>query len=225
MLYDALVNTELLEETPDTTLKIYVGKRANKHSFRQEEINQMLVALAHQHGHVVRLKGGDAFVFGRGQEELDFARKLGVPVEVVPGISSCISVPELQQVPVTARGVSESFWVITGTTRTGQLSRDIELAAQSTATVIILMGIRKLEEIRQLFIKEGRFDTPAMVVQNGSRSNERKVIGTIDSIVEQVREAKIGTPGIIVIGDVVRLHPEFVAQAVEEQFTLQRKAA
>ncbi len=226
VLYDALVNIELLEEVPDTAIKIYVGKRANKHAFKQEEINKMLVAYAYKHGHVVRLKGGDAFVFGRGQEEMAFAKQLGVQVEVVPGISSCISVAELQHVPVTARGVSESFWVITGTTRAGQLSRDIELAAQSTATVIILMGIRKLEEIRQLFIKEGRFDTPAMVVQNGSRVNERKVVGTIDTIVEQAREATIGTPGIIIIGDVVRLHPEFVEQAIEEQTQIiQRQAA
>lgn len=217
VLYDALVNPELLEEVPEQSIKIYVGKRANKHAFRQEEINQMLVACAYQHGHVVRLKGGDAFVFGRGQEEMAYAKQFGVDVEVVPGVSSCISVAELQHVPVTARSVSESFWVITGTTRSGQLSRDIELAVKSTATVIILMGIRKLEEIRQLFIKEGRFDTPAMVVQNGSMHNERKVIGTIDSIAEQAHNAQIGTPGIIVIGDVVRLHPEFVEQAVEEQ--------
>ncbi|MEM9992497.1 MAG: uroporphyrinogen-III C-methyltransferase [Bacteroidota bacterium] len=223
VLYDALINPELLKEVPDGATLVYVGKRANQHAFQQKEINEMLVAYAYQYGHVVRLKGGDAFVFGRGQEEMAHAKQSGVPVEVVPGISSCIAVPELQHVPVTARSVSESFWVITGTTRSGQLSSDIALAAQSTATVIILMGIRKLAEIRQLFIKEGRFNTPAMVVQNGSREGEHKVVGTIDTILEQVQDAQIGTPGIIVIGDVVRLHPEFVTQAIAEQ-TLQQAA-
>ncbi len=120
VLYDDLANRALLDYCPQGTLKIYVGKRVGRHSFRQEEINRLIVRLAHRRGHVVRLKGGDPFVFGRGHEEAEYARQHGIDCEVVPGVSSCLAVPALQGIPVTRRGVSESFWVITGTTRYGR---------------------------------------------------------------------------------------------------------
>ncbi|MFQ5446588.1 MAG: uroporphyrinogen-III C-methyltransferase, partial [Saprospiraceae bacterium] len=135
VLYDALANGELLGEAPPESLKIFVGKRAGRHTLRQEEINLLLVQSALKHGHVVRLKGGDPFVFGRGHEELTFAQAFDIPVTVVPGISSALAVPALQNVPLTTRGVSQSFWVLTGTTQTGQLSDDLRLAAQSSATL------------------------------------------------------------------------------------------
>lgn len=210
VLYDALVNPDLLNEAPADALKIYVGKRANKHRYTQETINLLLVQYALSHGRVVRLKGGDPFVFGRGHEELHYAKTFGVKVEVIPGISSCISLPELQEVPVTRRGLNESFWVVTGTTRDGKLSKDIPLAAQSSATVIILMGIRKLAKIAATFKAEDKGNTPVMIIQNGSLPNEKVVLGTIDTIVEKASKAEIGLPGIIVIGDVVQLHPEFL---------------
>lgn len=212
VLYDALVNPELLKEAPKDALKIYVGKRANQHRYTQETINLLLVQYALSHGRVVRLKGGDPFVFGRGHEELQYAQSFGVQVEVVPGISSCIALPELQAVPVTRRGLNESFWVVTGTTRAGKLSKDIPLAAQSSATVIILMGIRKLAKIVEVFQAAGKQDTPVMIIQNGSLTNEKIALGTIDNIVEHAAKAEIGSPGIIVIGEVVQLHPHFVKQ-------------
>jgi uroporphyrin-III C-methyltransferase len=199
----------LLEEAPAPAPRIFVGKRAGQHRYRQEQINQLLVQNALLYGHVVRLKGGDPFVFGRGHEELTYVKKFGIETAVVPGISSCIALPELQGVPVTRRGLSESFWVLTGTTRRGTLSDDVALAAQSTATAIILMGMRKLREIAALWSSYGRGDTPVLVIQNGSLPSERRVLGRIDDIAGRVEKAGLGSPGIIIIGEVAALHPAF----------------
>lgn len=208
VLYDALVNEEILEFAPESALKIYVGKRANNHRFKQDEINLMLVQYAFSHGHVVRLKGGDPFVFGRGHEEMTYAMAFGIPTLVVPGISSCIAVAELQGVPVTRRGLNESFWVLTGTTRTGKLSNDVAIAAQSSATAIILMGMGKIRQICEVFSAHGKADTPVMVIQNGSLPEEKRLLGTISDIADQVERGGLGAPGILVIGEVVSLHPE-----------------
>ncbi len=211
VLYDALVSEALLEEAPASARRLFVGKRAGRHRLRQEEINRLLVESALLYGHVVRLKGGDPFVFGRGHEELTYAARCGIPTRVVPGISSCIALPELQGVPVTRRGVSESFWVLTGTTRRGALSADVELAARSTATAVILMGMRKLAEIAACFAAHGKSDTPVLVIQNGSLPDERRILGTVADIAEKVAAAGIGSPGIIVVGEVARLHPGWEA--------------
>ena len=208
VLYDALSNPALLVEAPATALKIYVGKRANNHRYTQEEINLLIVQYAYSHGHVVRLKGGDPFIFGRGHEEVAYAEAFGIETQVVPGISSSIAVPELQGIPLTRRGINESFWVITGTTSSGDISKDIPLAAQSSATVVILMGTRKLGEITRIFAHYGKGSTPVMVIQNGSLPNEKMVHGTVTTIQAAVKKEGIGAPAIIVIGEVVDLHPE-----------------
>ncbi len=208
VLYDALSNPALLVEAPTTTIKIYVGKRANNHRYTQDEINLLMVQHAFTYGHVVRLKGGDPFIFGRGHEELVYAESFGIETAVVPGISSCIAVPELQGIPLTRRGVNESFWVITGTTSSGEISKDITLAAQSSATVVILMGTRKLTQIVDIFTRAGQANTPVMVIQNGSTPKERLVHGVISNIHQKVQQAGLGAPAIIVIGAVVDLHPE-----------------
>src|ERR1700761_2584132 len=140
VLYDALVNEELLDFAPERATKVYVGKRSGDHSFSQEAINKLMIDYALNYGHVVRLKGGDPFVFGRGYEELDFAASYSIPAQVIPGISSSIGVPGLQHIPVTHRGLSESFWVVTGTTAKGAVSKDIYDAARTNATVVVLMG-------------------------------------------------------------------------------------
>ena len=208
VLYDALSNPALLAEAPATALKIYVGKRANNHRYKQEEINQLIVQHAFAHGHVVRLKGGDPFIFGRGHEELEYIESFGMEAHVVPGISSSIAVPELRGIPLTRRGINESFWVITGTTSSGAISKDIALAAQSSATVVILMGTRKLPEIVHLFQQQGKSSTPVMIIQNGSLSHEQMVHGTVSTIVDIATAASISAPAIIVIGAVVDLLPE-----------------
>jgi len=209
VLYDALVNEELLEFAPETAVKVYVGKRSGDHSFSQDAINKLMVDYALNYGHVVRLKGGDPFVFGRGFEELDHAASFSIPATVIPGISSSISVPGLQQIPVTHRGLSESFWVLTGTTSDGKVSADIFTAAQTNATIVILMGLNKLPEITQIFKNQGRNRLPVAVIQSGSTESEKVAIGVIDTIVEIVKEQKIAAPALIVIGEVVSLHPLF----------------
>lgn len=214
ILYDALAHPDLLKHAPKDAPKIFVGKRANNHRFSQEEINKMIVAYALNHGHVVRLKGGDPFVFGRGHEEMAYAQIFDIEVEVIPGISSALSLSALQGVPLTRRGMNESFWVITGTTSSGKLSKDIPIAAQSSATTVILMGLRKLEEISWHFQQNGKGETPVMVIQNGSLPNERMVVGTVNTIVDIVHNEGLGTPAIIVIGEVVHLHPHLAYEYV-----------
>jgi len=204
VLYDALANEEILKHVPQKAIKIFVGKRAGSHEYSQDQINQLIVDNALTYGHVVRLKGGDPFIFGRGSEEIDYVESFGIPTFVVPGISSSIAVPAYQGISLTKRGTSESFWVITGTTSSRNLSNDIALAAKSSATVVVLMGMGKLSQIVGLFQKESKGGTPVAVIQNGTMPNEKIGIGTIDTIQEVVDENKLSSPAIIVIGEVVK---------------------
>lgn len=216
ILYDALVCPSLLDYAPAKAEILFVGKRAGKHPFTQTEINRLIVSMAHAHGHLVRLKGGDPFVFGRGHEELSYARAFGLDTQLVPGISSVAAVPGLQQIPLTKRGINESFWVITGTTSKGEISRDMYQAARSKATVVVLMGLRKLAEIMRVFHYHGQANTPVAVIESGSTRQERIVLGTVESIADNVNEAALSGPGLIVIGQVVRLHPQFTHRMVQE---------
>ena len=204
ILYDALANDELLQYARPEVPKIYVGKRGGSTYKTQDEINKLIVHCAYQYGHVVRLKGGDPYIFGRGHEEHIYAEAKGVSVSVVPGISSVYSVPALQSIPLTKRGISESFWVITGTTRDGTLSHDVSLAAQSTATVVILMGMRQLEKIQAVFEAHGQGETPVAIIQNGSLPEEKIGVATVSSMQQMAEENQLGAPAIIVIGEVVR---------------------
>ncbi len=215
ILYDALVHPDTLDYADDTALKIYVGKRAGKHKCRQEAINKMLVDYAFSHGDVVRLKGGDPFIFGRGHEELEYAQAFGIQVNVIPGISS-VNTTALEHIPLTKRGINESFWVITATKSDGQLAKDVWLAAQSTATVVLLMGVRKLPQIVALFKRIGKGNTPVAMIQNGSLDTQKIALGKVDNIVEVALEKDIQAPAIIVIGETVRLHPKFNYQPVIE---------
>lgn len=217
VLYDALVTEALLRLVPEGTPTVPVGKRAGKHSRTQEEINEMIVDLAYLYGHVVRLKGGDPFVFGRGGEEVAYALRHGVRTAVVPGISSAVAVPAALNIPLTTRGFSESFWVVTGTTKDGAVSSDVELAARSTATVVILMGLHKIREIMYIFERCGKSDTLVAVIQNGTCPDQRSVIGTVTTIADMVEQEGIGSPAVIVAGEVVRLAhvPEAAALAAQ----------
>jgi uroporphyrin-III C-methyltransferase len=203
ILYDALVNDALLKHASPRAELIFVGKRKGCYAYQQNQINDLIIERAHRCGHVVRLKGGDPFIFGRGTEELEYAKEYAIEVDVVPGISSCSSVPAYQGIPLTKRNASESFWVITGTTKSHQISGDISLAAKSTATVVILMGMSKLPEIVQIFSNEGKSDTAVAIIQNGTRANEKVGIGTISTIEEIVKENQLTNPAIIIIGEVV----------------------
>ncbi|WP_190811241.1 uroporphyrinogen-III C-methyltransferase [Flagellimonas sp. S3867] len=202
VLYDALVDAELLNYAPNAE-HIFVGKRKGCYAFQQDQINELIVQRAGLNKHVVRLKGGDPFVFGRGAEEMEYAAENGLEVEVVPGISSAVAVPASQNIPVTKRGATESFWVITGTTKEHKLSADVALAAKSNATVVILMGMSKLVEIAELFKKEGKSNLPVAIIQNGTTEDEKVGIGTISTIVEKAKKQQLSNPAIIVIGEVV----------------------
>lgn len=204
VLYDALINEELLNYAPITSKKIFVGKRKGCYAYQQEQINELIVARAKSHGHVVRLKGGDPFIFGRGAEEIDYVKPFGIETYMVPGISSAIAVPAYQGIPLTKRGASESFWVITGTTKSHELSTDVALAAKSTATIVILMGMGKLRDIVSVFSSEGKQNTPVAIIQNGTTKDEKFGVGTIKNIEAVVENKQLSSPAIIVIGEVVR---------------------
>ncbi|BDD01749.1 uroporphyrinogen-III C-methyltransferase [Persicobacter psychrovividus] len=225
ILYDALVNPELLQHAPANVPKIFVGKRVGQHSAKQEEINRMIVHYAHLWGNVVRLKGGDPFVFGRGQEEIDYAKSHGLLTSLVPGLSSALSVPASAGIPLTERGVSQSFWVITGMLRTGEISRDIELAAQSSATVVVLMGMTKIEEISGVFCRHGRSDLDVAIIQNGTAQGERSIIGKAHNIAQLARDHQFASPAIIVFGGVSkRLNANMLTAVKKETYAIQAEA-
>jgi len=217
ILYDALINPVLLEHAPQA-IKIFVGKRKGFHRYTQDEINQKIVENAYEHGHVVRLKGGDPFVFGRGSEEIDYVENYGLHTDIVPGISSSIAVPSSIGIPLTQRGVSESFWVITGCTSNRELSLDVRLAAQSSATVVILMGMNKLSQIVSVFKELDKEDTPVAIIQNGTLENQNSGIGEISTIEDVVKTKNLSSPAIIVIGEVVKNNNEI--QRLQEKIEL-----
>lgn len=214
VLYDALLDRRLLEHAPKAK-KIFVGKRKGLKAYSQEEINELIVQCAFSHGHVVRLKGGDPFVFGRGWEEIDHVSNFGIEIDIVPGITSSTSVPANLGISVTQRHVAESFWVITGTTSAQQLSEDLRHAAQTTATVVVLMGFGKLRQIVNVYKEIGRSETPIAIVQNGTMETERSAVGTIETIESEVEENQVSTPALIVIGEVVR-HSHKLRNVFEE---------
>ncbi len=202
VMYDALVSEELLQHAPNA-VKVFCGKRAGTHYMKQEEINRQIVEHAQRYGTVVRLKGGDPFIFGRGQEELEYAEKHGVPTAIIPGISSATALATSRKIPLTKRGITESVWVTTGTTSCGALSDDIELAAQSSATVVILMGIGKLPEIVKVFLKYKPATYPMAIIQNGTLPDEKVVCGQLVTIQDKVAKENITAPAIIIVGEVV----------------------
>ena len=204
VLYDALVNTSLLRYVPSKAKKVFVGKREGYHVKTQDEINTMIVELAREYGNVVRLKGGDPFIFGRGFEELAHAVKNSIPTEIVPGISSSTGLSALAGIPLTLRGHGEGFWVITGTTSDKQLSSDLILASKSTATVVILMGMRKISQITRIYKNNAQGNMPVMLIQNGSMQNEKRVTGTINNIEQEIRTSGLSSPAVIIIGKILQ---------------------
>ncbi|WP_271406893.1 uroporphyrinogen-III C-methyltransferase [Tenacibaculum soleae] len=223
VLYDALVNEELLDFINPNAEQIFVGKRRGCYKYQQDQINELIVARAKSHGHVVRLKGGDPFIFGRGAEEMEYAASFGVAVAVVPGISSSLAVPASQNIPLTKRGSAESFWVITGTTKDHKLSQDVALAAKSNATVVVLMGMGKLPEIVKLFKQENKNNLPIAIIQDGTTSREKVGIGTVDTILEIVKKNELSNPAIIVLGEVVKHRQDLnkvQQEVINKEFTL-----
>ncbi|MFA0963333.1 uroporphyrinogen-III C-methyltransferase [Roseivirga sp. BDSF3-8] len=202
VLYDALVQPEMLAYTKSRALKIFVGKRAGAHSASQDDINRLIVDHASRGRHVVRLKGGDPFVFARGKEEMDYAAAFGIETDVVIGISS-INLPGHYGIPLTCRGINESFWVVTATTRSGELSKDVSLAAQSSATAVFFMGLRKVEEIADLYARYQQEDLPAAIISRGSLAEGRVYTGLASKLVSLRDENRIAAPALVIVGKAV----------------------
>ncbi|MBP6054766.1 MAG: uroporphyrinogen-III C-methyltransferase [Cytophagaceae bacterium] len=203
VLYDALVDKSLLEHCSPTCEQIYVGKKPGE-SHSQAAINELIVEKAYALGHVVRLKGGDPFVFGRGQEEIEFAKSYGLITGYIPGISSSYAAAGAADIPLTVRGVNESFWVMTGTKSDGSLSEDLKLGLQSTATLVILMGMSQLAEIASLCQQYGKGEISTAIIQNGTMANQRIGISTAAELENLAKKEDLRNPAIIVIGEVVR---------------------
>lgn len=207
IVYDDLVGENLLKYSkPDAEL-IYVGKRKGKHSHKQEEINQILVDEAKENKTVVRLKGGDSFVFGRGGEEVLELKKNNIPYEIIPGITSAIAVPEVASIPVTHRKVATSFTVVTGHEAEDKDKKQVKLSELNADTIVILMGITNLEKHVEELLKNNKRNenTPVAIIMDGTKENQKVVKGTLGNIVEKAKENNIRPPGIIVVGDVVNV--------------------
>lgn len=206
VVYDRLVHPELLAEAPAAAERIYVGKTPGQHVVPQAAIQELLIDRARQQRVVVRLKGGDPFVFGRGGEEALALAQAGVPFEVVPGVTSAISVPAYAGIPVTQRGVAGAFAVVTGhTCDLGMQALDWSALARID-TLVLLMGLRRLPELAHTLIAHGRApETPVAVISNGTTAAQQHVVGTLADIAAQADA--LATPATVVVGDVVRLAP------------------
>lgn len=215
IFYDALVNPELLKEAQTSTEFVYVGKKRNQKTFSQAQINQLLVDATRQHNIVVRLKGGDPFVFGRGSEELNYLEDHGIKTEIIPGISSALAVPATQGIPLTMRGINESFFVITGTTSNGKVSKDLQFGAMSSATLVILMGLKNLPVIMRETLRFRNENTPFAVIQNGTLENENIIIDNLKNYNSVIPQIDYTQPGIIVIGDTISEHPAFFEEEIQ----------
>lgn len=203
VIYDDLIAGELLSLAPDQSEKLYMGKRCGKHSASQEEICSVLIAKARMGKRVVRLKGGDPFVFGRGGEEILALRKAGIAYEEVPGVSSAIAVPAMAGIPVTHRGVSRSVHIVTAHTADTPdgLPPYLEKLAELPGTLVFMMGLNRLEQIAKRLIAGGMpEDTPAAVISGGNAPKPAAVRGALADIAQRTQEAGIQAPAVIVVG-------------------------
>lgn len=206
VIYDNLVNVELLDEAPLQAQRIFVGKKPGCHSAKQEEINALLIHYARKDRVVVRLKGGDPFVFGRGGEEALALAEVGIPFEIVPGVSSAIAVPAYAGIPVTHRDYASLVTIVTGHEQRASSGVDWETLAQLGGTLVIMMGVGHFSRIAQRLLNGGLApDTPVAVIQQGTLPQQRMVRGTLMDIVERAERAGIKSPAITIIGDVVNL--------------------
>ncbi len=204
ILYDNLANKELLDFAPEDCEKIYVGKQPYGDYTPQEQIHELIKHFAFTKGSVVRLKGGDPFIFGRGFEEVLFARENGIKTHFIPGITS-MQASGFEDIPLTHRALSESVWMVTGTKKDGRLSADLNLAIQSNATVVIYMGMKKLDEIAQAYIQSGNGEIPAAIIQHASMPNQKSVRGMVKDLQALADSKRLTYPAIIIIGAVTSL--------------------
>jgi len=208
VVYDQLASPELLKEAPAGAEIIYAGKQAGAHTLPQERINEVLIARARAGLTVVRLKGGDPFVFGRGGEEAEELAKAGVPFEIVPGVTAAVAVPAYAGIPVTHRRYTTLVTLITGHEDPNKEASTIpwEALGQNPGTLVFLMGVKNLPEICRQLVARGRDpQTPAALIEKGATLAQRTVTGTLTDLASKAREAAIQPPAILVVGEVVEL--------------------
>jgi uroporphyrinogen III methyltransferase / synthase len=223
IVYDQLVNPVLLDETTSPAVtRIFVGKQAGRHCIAQSEINQVLIRHARSGYEVVRLKGGDPFVFGRGGEEAEALAAAGIPFEIVPGVSSAVAVPAYAGIPLTHREYSSSFAVVTGhESRKLESSVQWDKLAAAVDTLVILMGLRNLQQITTALLSHGlAAGTPVAVISRGTTQEQQTVTGTVSDIVDKA--AHLDSPAVIVVGRVVGLQQRL--NWFESAFESQRDA-
>jgi uroporphyrinogen III methyltransferase / synthase len=216
VVYDRLVDRRLLALAPRRARRVFAGKACGDHALSQEAINALLVEHALRGRRVVRLKGGDPFVFGRGGEEAEALATRGIPFEVVPGVSAAVAVPAYAGIPVTHRGVASSVTVVTGHEDGGKAAARVDWArlAAGADTLVILMGLRALPRIVAALVAHGRRPgTPVALIQAGTTAGQRTVVGTLSDIVERGQAARLTPPVVIVVGEVVALRERLAWQA------------
>jgi uroporphyrin-III C-methyltransferase len=207
VVYDRLVGEAILNFAPKTARKIYVGKRSGKHVVPQDKINELLVTTALEGKVVVRLKGGDPFLFGRGGEEAETLLEKNVPFEVVPGVTSAIAAPMYAGIPLTHRDYASSVAIVTGH-RAGESGKPVNWSklANAVDTIVILMGIESLEAIVAKLIKGGLDpNKPVAIIQQGTTKNQTSILGTLSNIVDEAEKNKVKPPAVVVIGGVAEL--------------------
>ena len=207
VVYDHLVSSDVLEFVNKTAERIYVGKRRNEHTMRQEQINTLLAKLGNEGKQVVRLKGGDPFIFGRGGEELETLHAHGVDFEVVPGITAASGVSSYAGIPLTHRDYAQSCLFVTGHLKDGTADLDWPSLVRLNQTVVIYMGLGGLPEIsRQLIAHGASNNLPVAVVQDGTISTQKVATGTLATIADIVAQQALKSPCLVIVGEVVKLH-------------------
>mgnify|MGYP005784681401 FL=1 len=211
VVYDSLVGQGIMTMIPSRAKKINVGKRASNHTMPQEQINEVLLKEAKKGQKVVRLKGGDPFLFGRGGEELELLEEEQIPYEIVPGVTSPISVPAYNGIPVTHRDYCSSVHIITGHKKAGaEYDIDFEALVRTKGTLVFLMGVKALSDICQGLLKAGMDrEMPAAILQKGTTARQKRIVATVSTLAEEVRRQGIETPAIIVVGKVCALADKF----------------
>lgn len=209
IIYDRLANPQLLKHAKQDVELIYVGKLPDRKGLKQDDINHLLVEKAKKGLVVVRLKGGDPFVFGRGGEEAECCVEEGIPFEVIPGITSAVAVPAYAGIPVTHRDFNASFSIVTGREQPEKNGSTVswDILANATETLVILMGVKSLPYIVEQLTKYGRDSkTPIALIRWGTRMEQESITGTLGNIVQKVEENDFRSPAVIIVGEVVRLH-------------------
>jgi uroporphyrin-III C-methyltransferase/precorrin-2 dehydrogenase/sirohydrochlorin ferrochelatase len=224
VLYDNLVSPAIMALVPASARRVYVGKQRNRHAMRQESINELMVELARGGERVVRLKGGDPFIFGRGGEEIETLSEQGIRFEVVPGITAASGVAAYAGIPLTHRAHAQACVFVTGHLQDGSMNLDWEMLARPRQTIVCYMGFLGLAELCTKLVSHGLpASTPAAIVQQGTQPTQRVVTGTLDTLPQLAAQAQLHAPTLIIVGDVVRLREKL--QWFEDRLAQQQPQA